>query len=187
MINQSKPKKGSLLLSEPFMLDPNFKRSVVLLTEHTNEGSVGYVLNHKSNMLLKDLLPECDNADNIVFIGGPVANNTLHFIHRCYNRMNSGSEIGDGIYWGGNFETLKILLKNNDIRPDEVKFFVGYSGWGSEQLKSEMAENSWLVTNKYNAGLTFVENEDNLWKEVIIGLGPKYAHIANFPENPLWN
>jgi putative transcriptional regulator len=187
MISQAKPKKGSLLLSEPFMLDPNFKRSVVLLTEHTNEGSIGYVLNHKSDMLLKDLLPECENADNIVFIGGPVANNTLHFIHRCYNRMNSGSEIGDGIYWGGNFETLKVLLKNNAIRPDEVKFFVGYSGWGSEQLKSEMSENSWLVANKYNAGLTFVENEDNLWKEVIIGLGPKYAHIANFPENPLWN
>lgn len=187
MINQSKPKKGSLLLSEPFMLDPNFKRSVVLLTEHTDEGSVGYILNQKSTMLLKDLLPECENADNLVFVGGPVAANTLHFIHTCYDRMNSGSEVAKGIYWGGNFETLKILLKNNAVRADEIKFFIGYSGWGFEQLDAEMEDNSWLIANKYNPEVAFVEDEENLWKEVLIGLGPKYAHIANFPENPMWN
>lgn len=187
MINQAKPKQGSLLLSEPFMLDPNFKRSVVLLTEHTIDGSLGYILNHKSNMLLKDLIPECENSDNIVFIGGPVANNTLHFIHRCYHKMNSGIEISDGIYWGGNFETLKILLNSSDIQADEIKFFIGYSGWGSDQLSSEMDENSWLVANEYNSEVPFLDDEENLWKEVLRGLGPKYAHVANFPENPLWN
>ena len=187
MINQAKPKRGSLLLSEPFMLDPNFKRSVVLLTEHANDGSMGYILNHKSNLLLKDLVPECENANNVVFIGGPVANDTLHFIHRCYNRMNSGSEIGEGVYWGGNFETLKILINNNNVQADEVKFFVGYSGWGADQLKSEMEENSWLVADKFAPEIPFLDDEENLWKEVLRGLGPKYAHVANFPENPLWN
>ena len=108
MLNQVSPATGCLLISEPFMSDPNFKRSVVLLAEHNEDGTIGYVLNQKSDYLLKDLIPDCWDAAFPVYIGGPVGNDTLHFVHRCYDRMNSGAEIGKGIYWGGNFETLKL-------------------------------------------------------------------------------
>ena len=186
MLNPIAPHTGSLLISEPFMLDPNFKRSVVLLAEHNDEGTVGYVLNQKSDYLLRDLIPDCWDALFPIYVGGPVGNDTLHFLHRCYDRMNTGTEIANGIYWGGSFETLKLLINNYQIEDNEIRFFVGYSGWSPEQLDKEQQQNSWLVTNKYNPELLFSE-EENLWRDIVVGLGPKYAHIASFPENPLWN
>ena len=187
MLNSIQPQTGSLIVSEPFMMDPNFKRSVVLLTEYEEAGAVGFILNQRSDLLLNDLITDLSQTDFSVFIGGPVANDTLHFIHSCYDKLNSGIEIRDGVYWGGNFEALQILLNNKELNHDEIKFFVGYSGWGLGQLKQEMEQNSWLVSDKFNSELLFVEDEENLWREVVIGLGPKYAHIANFPENPQWN
>jgi putative transcriptional regulator len=187
MLNQIPPRTGSLLISEPFMMDPNFKRSVVLLSEHTDEGTVGYVLNQKSDYYLEDLIPDFKDARFPVYVGGPVGNDTLHFIHRCYDRMNSGMEVGSGIYWGGNFETLKLLITNNQVADNEIMFFLGYSGWDFGQLDKELEQNSWLVTNTYNPDLLFADEEENLWKDIVLGLGPKYAHIVNFPENPLWN
>lgn len=186
MLNPIAPHTGSLLISEPFMLDPNFKRSVVLLAEHNEDGSVGYVLNQKSDYVLKDLIPECGEAMFPIYVGGPVGNDTLHFLHRCNDRMNSGVEIANGIYWGGSFETLKVLISSGQINDHEVRFFIGYSGWSLDQLDREQKQNSWLVTNRYNPELLFSE-EENLWRDIVIGLGPKYAHIVNFPENPLWN
>ncbi len=187
MLSPVKPKRGNLLVSEPFMLDPNFKRSVVLLVEYEEPGAVGFVLNQRSNLILNDLIDGISLIDFPVYIGGPVANDSLHFVHCCYEKLNSGVELRDGIYWGGNFETLKILLKNNEVGQDEIKFFIGYSGWSEGQLDQEINENSWLVSNKFNPEVVFVQDEENLWREVVIGLGPKYAHIANFPENPQWN
>lgn len=187
MLSNITPNTGSLLISEPFMLDPNFKRSVVLLAEHTDDGTVGYVLNQKSDYVLKDLIPDCDDATFPIYLGGPVGNDTLHFLHRCHDRMNSGAEIANGIYWGGSFETLKLLINNNQIQDNEIRFFIGYSGWQEEQLNTELKQNSWLVTNKYNPDFLFSDEEENLWRDIVIGLGPKYAHIVNFPENPLWN
>lgn len=187
MLTSQTPGVSSLLLSEPFMQDPNFKRSVVLLTEHSEAGTIGYILNQRSNLFVKDLLPDCANASYPVYIGGPVGNDTLHFIHRCYDRMNSGIEVGDGVYWGGNFEVLKLLINNNQVSDDEIRFFVGYSGWGEEQLKNEIDQNSWLISNKYNPEILFINDDENLWKEIVIAMGPKFAHIVNFPENPMWN
>ncbi|MES3019181.1 MAG: YqgE/AlgH family protein [Bacteroidota bacterium] len=186
MLSPVKPQKGSLLVSEPFMLDPNFKRSVVLLTEFEDQGAIGFILNQRSDLLVSDLIPDSD-CSLPVFIGGPVANDTLHFIHSAYEKLNSGIEIMEGVYWGGNFEALQILINNNQIDSSEIKFFVGYSGWAEKQLEGELDQNSWLVATKFNSEVIFVEDEENLWREVVIGLGPKYAHIANFPENPQWN
>ena len=187
MINSIAPETGSLLLSEPFMLDPNFKRSVVLIAEHNQEGTIGYVMNQKSGYYLQDLIADLSNATFPVYVGGPVGNDTLHFIHRCNDKMNSGTEISKGIFWGGNFETLKLLVENNEIEEGEVRFFLGYSGWDLGQLDKELQQNSWLVTNKYNSEFLFNDEQDSLWRNVILGLGPKYAHIVNFPENPQWN
>lgn len=187
MLSPILPQKGSLLVSEPFMIDPNFKRSVVMLAEYEESGAVGFILNQRSDLLLKDIISDCGEADHPVFLGGPVANDTLHFIHSCYDKLNSGIEIREGVYWGGNFEALQVLLNTNQISHDEIKFFIGYSGWGEGQLENELEQNSWLVTNKFNSEVLYVEDEENLWREVVIGLGPKYAHIVNFPENPQWN
>ncbi len=187
MLSRLEPSAGKLLISEPFLMDPNFKRSVVLITEHENEGTIGFILNQRSALVLSDLIPELENADYPVYIGGPVGTDTVHFLHRCYNKLNDGEEIAKGIYWGGNFEALKILVTNKLIDPSEIKFFIGYSGWGVEQLKDELNGNTWIVSDTYNADVVFSDDEEDLWREVIINLGPKFAHVSNFPSNPNLN
>lgn len=188
MLNKTQPTKGSLLISEPFMLDPNFKRSVVLLAEHNEEGTIGYVLNQRSTLLLKDVLPDCPDANFPIYVGGPVGADTLHFIHCCDERISGGQEISKGIFWGGNFEALLLLINSHQIDQEEIKFFVGYSGWEPGQLDRELEQNSWLVTDNYRSAFVMnAHNEEGLWKEIVANLGPRFAHIANFPENPLWN
>ena len=187
MISQLTPAAGKLLISEPFMDDPNFTRSVVLLTEHGDEGALGFVINHPSLLLLNDLVAEFTGNEFPVFYGGPVAMDTLHFIHRCPDKISDGEEIAKGIYWGGNFESLKALVNQGGVTKEEVKFFVGYSGWGMDQLDQEMKGNTWIVSDQYNSDLVFSSNEEEIWREVIIHLGSKYAHISNFPQNPNLN
>jgi len=187
MLSRMEPSGGKLLISEPFLSDPNFKRSVVLMAEHTMEGTVGFILNQPSQLLLKDLVPDLWQADYPIFIGGPVEIDTIHFIHRCYDKLNSGEEIGNGIYWGGNFETLKILVNSNAIDKNEVKFFLGYSGWGRNQLMEEIKGNTWIVSDQYDDSVVFSHNQEELWRKVIVNLGPRYAHVSNFPSDPSLN
>lgn len=187
MLSLIPPATGRILISEPFMLDPNFKRSVILLTEYSDEGAMGFILNHASEFALGDLLPELSYADFTVYTGGPVANNTLHFIHRCPDKIADGVEIGNGVFWGGDFESVKALIKSYNLNEDEIRFFTGYSGWTAEQLDDEIREDSWIVAEKISADSVFADSEENLWRAVVIGLGQRYAHIANFPENPELN
>ncbi len=187
MLNNIKPKTGRLLISEPFMSDPNFKRSVVLLSEHGADGSVGYILNQVANVILKDVMQDLWQADNHIYFGGPVAADTLHFIHRAYDKLQSGEPIGNGLYWGGNFETLKILINSNAIEEHEVKFFMGYSGWENGQLDQELAQNAWMVSEVSDLNLIFSNDDEKLWRDVIVNLGPKYAHVSNFPIDPSLN
>lgn len=187
MLSLTAPSLGKLLISEPFLMDPNFQRSVILISDYQDEGTVGFVLNHPSLLLLRDLVPEMPDAEFPVYLGGPVATDTVHFIHRCYDKLNDGVEISKGIYWGGNFEALKILINTNSIKPDEIKFFIGYSGWAENQLQSEIKENTWIVSNQYHPDLVFSADEEEVWREVIVNLGPKYAHVSNFPQNPNLN
>lgn len=178
---------GRLLISEPFMMDPNFKRSVILLTEYSDAGALGFVLNHPSEYMLGDLLPDIAYSEFPVYVGGPVANNSLHFIHRRHDLIPDGIEIWDGMYWGGDFEIVKELINTYQLSDDEIRFFAGYSGWTGGQLDTELQEDTWIVANKFNPDLVFTHDEQNMWRQVVISLGQRYAHIANFPENPMLN
>lgn len=187
MLNSIPPAVGKLLISAPFMADPDFKRSVIFITEYHREGAVGFVLNHHSDNMLGDLLPDVSYSDIPVYNGGPVAANTLHFVHRCPEKIQGGLKIWNGIYWGGDFNTVKSLINNYQLNQEEIKFFTGYSGWTAGQLEDELKEDTWIVSGKFDPDTIFAEEDNNLWKQVIIGLGQRYAHIANFPENPTLN
>lgn len=187
MLNTILPEIGNLLIAEPFMLDDNFKRSVVLLAAEDEEGKVGYILNQKTNVLVKDLVPDCPDCEFLVYIGGPVEPDTLHFIHTCPDKISESTEIRDNIYWSGNFEELKIQLNSGAIKEGEIKFFLGYSGWNKQQLQDELDNNMWIVSDKLNADVIFEHTENDIWKESIISLGQRFAHIANFPEHPQLN
>lgn len=187
MLSHLSPASGRILISEPFMSDTNFRRSVVLMADYQAMGAMGFVLNQPSHYLLSDLIPDLWQADFRVFVGGPVEVDTIHFVHRCYHKMLSGEEIGNGIFWGGNFETLKLLVNQNAIGADEIKFFLGYSGWGEGQLEAELEENTWMVSDRVGADTVFDCDVQKLWSDVVLDLGPRYAHIRNFPTDPRLN
>lgn len=188
MFNEYIPKRGSLILSEPFMLDQNFERSVILLCEHDqNDGTVGLILNHRSILTLSDVIDDVDQTNFSLYFGGPVEGNALFFLHKAHDKLHSGTHIADDLYWGGDFERLKLLINEQAISSDEVKLFLGYSGWASGQLEKEISQNSWAVHNSFNIELAFISDGEDLWKEALISMGPKYAHVANFPKRPEYN
>ena len=140
------PAKGKILISEPFLNDPNFKRTIILLSEHNQEGSVGFVLNKPTEYKLNQVIDDFPEFDAEVYYGGPVQLNTLQFIYRGENIIENSLEILPGLYWGGSFDILKTLIESNSVKPEDFRFFFGYSGWGEEQLDDEMERNSWIVT-----------------------------------------
>jgi putative transcriptional regulator len=183
MIHQ--PGKGKLLLAEPFMQDPNFKRSVVLLCEHNEQGTVGFIINKRTELSLNDVVVDFPDFDAPVYFGGPVQPNTLQFIHRGKPIENS-IEIAEGIYWGGSFEELKELMRGGAIKSEDFIFLVGYCGWDESQLDFERKENSWVIADA-DEEIVFTENPGSMWNEVMKKLGKKYAVMASFPEDPSLN
>lgn len=184
-VNKVAPSIGKLLIAEPFLSDPNFARSVILLCEHGDEGSVGFILNHATELTLSDLLPEMLNKEVPVYQGGPVQMDTLHMLHRMPEKLG-GTEIIPGIYWGGSYEALQEVILTNDYKPTDLRLFVGYAGWTKDQLTKELDESSWIITEA-KADLLFETEAKDVWKEAVRTLGKKYAFIENMPVNPLLN
>ncbi|HNM27718.1 MAG TPA: YqgE/AlgH family protein, partial [Saprospiraceae bacterium] len=144
MAAQEEVKSGQVLLAEPFMQDPYFRRSVVLLCEHHDEGSIGFILNKSIDMPLNDLMSEFPKFDAEVFYGGPVQTDTLHYVHNIGELLDDSVKVADGVWWGGDFDKLKFLITSGLIEPPNIRFFVGYSGWSSGQLSEELGYGSWV-------------------------------------------
>lgn len=178
--------KGSLLIAEPFLGDPNFDRSVILICDHNEHGSFGFVLNQTTDVQLGDVLEETMYHDVPLYLGGPVEKNTLHFIHRRPDLIGKGGEIVPGAYWGGDFEEARGMLNLGQLTNDDIRFFVGYSGWGGGQLDDELAQDAWYVTPGQAAQI-FSGPVEGFWREVLKGMGGKYRSIAHYPTDPSLN
>lgn len=185
-LNKLNPKKGRLLIAEPFMDDPYFKRSVVLLTEHSKEGSFGFMLNKPLEIKINDALEDFPPFDAPIFMGGPVQSDSLFYIHTQGEFIEGSMKICDNLYWSGNFEQLKQLVIDQQIFPHEIKFFIGYSGWDYEQLMNEIKEESWIISN-VNSNDISKFSDDNLWKNTLQKMGSKFSLLSNFPEDPSLN
>jgi putative transcriptional regulator len=180
------PGNGVLLISDPFLKDPNFMRTVVLLCEHTTEGSFGLVLNRKTAHTLGDLVTHLEGITIPVFYGGPVQKDTLHFIHQLPELIPDSQEIAKGIYWGGDFVTVTELLINNQLNASKIRFYLGYSGWSGGQLKDEMKEKTWL-TVQATKQLVFEKEEQSIWKKSLQQMGGEYEQLINYPIDPQLN
>ncbi|MEM6963415.1 MAG: YqgE/AlgH family protein [Bacteroidota bacterium] len=178
--------RGKVLLAEPFMLDSNFKRSVVLMCEHEENGSLGFILNKSLNMKINELIADFPKINSTVYYGGPVQTDTIHYIHNMGHLLDESQEIMPGIYWGGNFEKLKSLITNGLITSRDIRFFVGYAGWSKFQLKEEMEMGSWVLANM-DLNYVFQEKSDDLWTEVMDHKGDLYSVLAQLPEQLSWN
>lgn len=176
-----------LVLASPFMLDPHFKRAVILMCEHSKEdGSLGYILNKQMGLKLNGILAEFPDFDADVYYGGPVSTDTLHYIHTLGDLLPESVKISEGVFWGGDFEELKQLVNMNMIEPKDIRFFIGYTGWSAGQLQAEMREHSWLLGN-IDANFVFKLFNKNLWKKVLESEGDSLGVISDIPEDFSWN
>jgi putative transcriptional regulator len=180
------PGPGILLIADPFLKDPNFLRTVVFLCEHKEEGSFGFVLNRKYENTLDELIPDLEGHQLPVFYGGPVQMDTIHFLHQYPAEIPGGQEVLKGVYWGGDFDAVVNLIKNEEIDANKIRFYIGYSGWNTGQLNDEMNEKSWL-TVEATRKLVFHRNYEEIWKDSLKHLGGDYEIMVNFPIDPQLN
>ena len=184
--NPLPPARGTLLVGGPFLSDPYFRRSVVLLCAHDEEGSFGFVLNRRIDMKVDDLLKDMPHVGSRVGIGGPVESSSLFYLHTLGPRIEGSVEVVDEVRMGGDIGQLRAVLTEDPKLAKHVRFFVGYSGWDAGQLTSEMDRRSWLVhpaDRKTIMGM----RETELWKSILRGMGPEFSQLANFPEDPSLN
>ena len=178
---------GNLLLSAPFLDDANFVRSVILLCEYEDQGSFGFVINKPSILALGDLVKELDFLECEVFVGGPVEQNTLHFIYFGSQILSDSKPLGEEIWWGGDFSTLVHLLKSHQLEVDQVRFFLGYSGWDQGQLQAELADDTWVVYSGATTLPVFENSSDQIWRQLMKAMGGEFEIQSNYPLDPRLN
>lgn len=184
--NKFKPEKGRLLISDPFLPDPYFKRSVVLLVDHNEKGSLGFILNKALDITLADTELKIKNTEYEMYFGGPVQSTDLFYIHSLGNIIEGSTEVKDGLYWGGDFKMIEEKIRDGSIRKTDIRFFVGYSGWEEKQLEKEIKQNSWLV-HETDLTTLFHSDSENMWKNILKELDSRISILATFPEDPNMN
>ena len=172
---------GSLLVAHPSMLDPNFRRTVLFISEHDpNEGALGVIINRPLDRQVADLVtdtPPAGLAGVPVFLGGPVGKNQLMFAAFEWKK-------GHGFKLSHN-----VVLGHGSTAAGEKNLicaFVGYAGWGAGQLESEVKQKAWLL-QKANPSLLKFDRLPNLWFDIMASLGPWYKMLAAAPDDPSLN
>ena len=168
------------------MADPNFRRAVVLLCEHTVEGSFGLVLNRPSGVALSEATDLTLAFDADLWIGGPVQPDTLHYLHPYGHELEDALPVLDDVYWGGAFEPICEGVEAGLFDAERFRFFVGYSGWGPGQLDSEVDEGAWIVLDG-DPEIAFAESDDAMWRSLLRAMGGEYALLSTFPDDPRMN
>ncbi len=180
------PERGDLLISEPYLPDPNFDRTVVYLCEHDENGTFGFVLNKQAQIKVSDVVDEVSYEADL-FVGGPVQQDTLHYLHRDPILSESAIMVKNDIFWGGNYELLLEQLNTKSIAAQDIRFFVGYSGWAPDQLMDEMKAKSWIVLKGATQEMIFDWDNQALWKECLKTMGGKFRLMSNYPKDPRMN
>jgi putative transcriptional regulator len=180
------PEKGKILISEPFLPDTFFNRTVVYLADHTTEGSVGFILNKKLEIKVCDAISGFDNWKEYLSMGGPVAPDTLHYLHNMGEKIPKSVWVDENIFWGGEIDFIRDLIRRGKISNSQIRFFLGYSGWTAGQLERELKENSWVIA-RINTDIVINNKVDYTWKRVLRSFTSKYRMWAEFPESPDMN
>jgi putative transcriptional regulator len=176
--------RGHLLIAGPTLLDPNFRRTVVLVGEHGEEGAMGIVLNRPSETEVADAVPplaDLPGVDDIVFVGGPVQPQAVVVLGEFIDPEKAGTLV-----------LGSIGFLPGDTEPDEIgeltraRVFAGYAGWAPGQLEDELEEGSWIVEPALPEDV-FTERPQELWSDVLRRKGPEYTVIALMPEDPRLN
>ena len=185
--NHVSPEKGRILIAEPFLPGSYFNRSVVLLVAHSDKGSIGFILNKEIDYPIDEIMSDFPDFKAEVSLGGPVSTDSVYFIHSLGDEIPGSIHVKENMYWGGDFEVLKEKIKNGEVKSDQVRFFLGYSGWDEGQLEEELKEDSWVVSEIEQKNVLDKKPSQTSWIDAIRELGGKYSLWENFPQNPSLN
>jgi putative transcriptional regulator len=184
--NFLKPQKGRILISEPFSDSEYFKRSIVLLTEYSRDGTVGFILNKPVLVTLDQLLDDFDGYTWKIWMGGPVNTDRIYYVHTLGDKLIPDSlHVKDNIYWGGSFDIVRELIKAGKVTESEIRFFVGYSGWDLNQLESEIKRKYWMVSQIDSVEI--MNPAIDVWQTAVKTVGSKYHIWEHFPVDPTYN
>lgn len=181
-----KPAKGMLLISEPVLSDFYFSKSIVLLADHNDEGSFGLIINKPTDLVLSDISDEFSGINTRLYIGGPVKSDSIYFIHTRGDLVGGSSRIMDGLFWGGQSDVLKALILEKKISNNEIRFFIGYSGWQPGQLDREFKEEAWIASAT-NPEQVLKSDPKSMWRNILKTMGKEYAMWVNYPADPSLN
>lgn len=184
--NNIAPRKGRVLIAEPFLSGNYFNRAVVLLVTYSEKGVVGFILNKKIDLPIHTIFPDFPECDADVYMGGPVATDSIYYIHKLGDKLPGSIHVVDDLYWGGDFEVLKSDIKKGLVNPKDIRFFLGYSGWDAGQLEGELKEDSWLVTDVEQEAV-MCELSEASWVDFVKKAGLRYSVWEHFPEDPWLN
>jgi putative transcriptional regulator len=181
--NSLEPKQGNILISEPLMNDFHFGRSVILLIDHVeSEGSFGIIINKRLNANVNQIVDDFLDFEGAAYLGGPVSDNQLFFIHTLGDVIPESTPIIDGLYWGGDVETLKTLIATGIANEENTRFYLGYAGWDSGQLVDELVRNSWAIGSITTEQYLNIPPEQ-MWTTFVHQLGKPYEMWTRFPKN----
>ena len=179
-------KSGNVLLANAFMDDGPFERSVVLIAEHNKNGTLGFILNKSIKATMNMLLEDFPEYSETVFYGGPVENDTIHYLHKIPLLLPDSIHIKDDLYLGGDFGKVREAASSGFLNADNIKFFVGHSGWSKGQLESEFVTGSWVVSDIATKTI-FDSNYKKLWADTLNNMGDKYTVISQISNKNKWN
>jgi len=184
--NNIKPEPGKILISEPFMYDYYFKRAVILLAEHNEDGSFGVIINKPMAVDFGEVIKDFPDYKTKIYLGGPVKTDSLFFIHTLGEAIDDSMPIVEGLYWGGDIDQVKEMILLKQANDSNLKFYIGYSGWMPKQLDTELKRDSWAVST-INSDLVMKSDSDNLWKNSLLKLGGDYKMWTKYPTEPTMN
>ncbi len=174
---------GDVLISEPFMNDFHFRRSVILVIDHNEEGTLGVIFNKRLTIPFNEIVQGFPEFKADVYLGGPVETDRIFFIHTIGEMIPDSHKIGSGLYWSGNVNALKAMIKMDLIKPHEVRFYVGYAGWDGGQLRNELKANTWLV-GRFSSKQLLQTMPGKMWSTFVKQMGKRYMLWDKFPVNP---
>jgi len=181
--------RGSFLIANPVLPDPNFSRTVVLLCNHDEQGSFGLVVNRPAELDANEILESINfpcSTEYGLYIGGPVSPSQMFYLYRSSKPILGADLVCDDIYVGMRLDMLTEVVESLEDPKQDIRFYVGYSGWGAGQLEGEMERKSWLTCDA-KSEFVFHEDESRIWAGAVKSLGEEYAYLVNAPINPQWN
>lgn len=156
------------------------------MCEHNANGSLGFVINKPQGLYLKDIFPHLKNANFLLFEGGPVSNNQLFYTHTLGLKISDSIEVTKGVYWGGNFLEISHMIEHGKLSNNDIRFYIGYAGWGEMQLEQEMLTNTWFTVKGDYDELMLTHPED-IWGDELTKINPGYKAFTDFPFDPSLN